>query len=70
LFQSETSAHTKNRRFPTAAEAIRFAVEMLPSLRTLGASLQVGDKHFNADEIHRLYEADDYPLSKVLNDAD
>ena len=32
------------RRFATAAEAIRFAVEELP--RTLGAWMQVGEKAF------------------------
>jgi hypothetical protein len=30
------------RRFATAAEAIRFAVEEFPSIRTLGAWMQVG----------------------------
>jgi hypothetical protein len=31
------------RRFATAAEAIRFAVEDFPAVRTLGAWMQVGD---------------------------
>src|SRR5262245_65999006 len=31
------------RRFATAAEAIRFAVEELPAVRALGAWMQVGD---------------------------
>lgn len=52
------------RRFATAAEAIRFAVEDLPAMRTLGPWLQVGDKRFNSDEIYRLYESDDYPLQR------
>jgi hypothetical protein len=54
----------KYRRFATAAEAIRYAVEELPSLRSLGASMQVGDERFNSDEIQRLYEGNDYPLRK------
>ena len=32
------------RRFATAAEAIRFAVEEFPAVRTLGAWMQVGDE--------------------------
>ena len=52
------------RRFATAAEAIRFAVEDFPAIRTLGASMQVGDEHFDSEEIHRLYESDDYPLRR------
>jgi Arc/MetJ-type ribon-helix-helix transcriptional regulator len=54
----------KCRRFATAAEAIRYAVEELPSLRSLGAWMQVGDERFNGDEIQRLDEASDYPLRK------
>lgn len=52
------------RRFATAAEAIRFAVEDLPAMRTLGAWMQVGDKRFDSGEIHRLYESDNYPLRR------
>jgi hypothetical protein len=52
------------RRFTTAAEAIRYAVEDLQTLKALGAWLQVGDERFNSSEIQRLYEADDYPLRK------
>ena len=39
------------RRFATAAEAIRFAVEELPAVRALGAWMQVGDKRFDGDDI-------------------
>jgi len=52
------------RRFATAAEAIRFAVEEFPAIGTLGAWLQVGDERFDSEEIHRLYESDDYPLQR------
>ena len=52
------------RYFATAAEAIRFAVEDFPSIRTLGAWMQVGDERFDSEEIHRLYESDDYPLRR------
>lgn len=51
------------RRFATAAEAIRFAVEDSPAIRTLGAWMQVGGERFESDEIHRLYDSDEYPLA-------
>jgi hypothetical protein len=40
----------KYRRFATAAEAIRYAVAELPSLRSVGAWMQVDDERFNSDE--------------------
>jgi len=49
------------RRFATAAEAIRFAVEELPGVRTLGAWMQVGEARFNSEDIQRLYESTGYP---------
>jgi hypothetical protein len=55
------------RRFTTAAEAIRFAVEDFPAMRTLGAWMQVGDDRFDSDDIHRLYESDDYPLRRRVH---
>jgi hypothetical protein len=60
-------AHLGYRRFATAAEAIRFAVEEFPALRTLGAWIQIGDERFDGDEIRRLYESDDYPLRRVVD---
>ena len=56
-----------SRRFATAAEAIRFAVEDFPAIRALGAWMQVGDERFNSDEICRLYESSDYPLRRDVS---
>jgi hypothetical protein len=56
------------RRFTTAAEAICFVVEKFPAMRTLGAWMRVGDERFSGDEIHRLYESDDYPLPRRASD--
>ena len=53
------------RRFASAAEAIRFAVEELPSARILGAFMQVGDERFDAEGIRSLYEHRDYPLQRA-----
>jgi Arc/MetJ-type ribon-helix-helix transcriptional regulator len=61
LAKRTKSSRENYRRFATAAEAIRYAVE---TLRTRGAWLEVGDERFNSSEIQRLYEADDYPLRK------
>jgi len=52
------------RRFTSAAEAIRFAVEDFPAIRTLGAWMQVGDERYDSDDIQRLYESGDYPLPR------
>ena len=52
------------RRFTSAAEAIRFAVEDFPAMRTLGAWMQVGDRRFDSDDIQRLYASNDYPLRR------
>lgn len=54
------------RRFATAAEAIRFAVEEIPSIRTLGAWMQVEEERFNGDDIRRLYESTSYPRRRRM----
>ena len=56
--------HTDYRRFATAAEAIHYAVQELRARRSISAWMQVGDERFNKDEINRLYDDGDYPLSK------
>ncbi len=52
------------RRFASAAEAVRFAVEEFPAMRTLEAWLQVGDERFDSDDIQRLYDNEEYPLPR------
>jgi len=52
------------RHFATAAEAIRFAVEDFPPIRALGAWMQVGNKRFDGEHIHRLYESSHFPLRR------
>ena len=68
LFLAKPAKGTKYRRFATAAEALRYAVEDLKTPKAFGAWLEVGDERFNSSEIQRLYEADDYPLRKPLSD--
>jgi hypothetical protein len=52
------------RRFDTAAEAIRFAIEELDPELLLGATLEVDETRFDSDGMRRLYEQDDYPLPR------
>src|SRR5262249_49888102 len=52
------------RRFSSAAEPIRFAMEGLPASRLLGVFMQVGDTRFDAEGIRLLYEHQDYPLER------
>lgn len=49
------------RRFVTAADAIRFAVEELPPGNAFGPWMQVGDERFSTDEIQHLYDSSSYP---------
>ena len=66
LFLSKPAkgSRIKYRRFATAAEALRYAVEDLRMPKAFGAWLEVGDARIDSIEIQRLYEANDYPLRK------
>ena len=52
------------KRFAAAGEAIRYAVEVLPASSFLGTFLEVNEERFNSNEIRRLYENVEYPLSR------
>ena len=52
------------RRFAKAAEAVRFAVEELPSEALLGAYLEVDEQRFDSRGIRQLYESDRYTLTR------
>jgi hypothetical protein len=66
LFLSKPAkgSRTKYRRFATAAEALRYAVEELRTPKAFGAWLEVEDERFNSSKIQSLYETEDYPLRK------
>jgi hypothetical protein len=52
------------RRFARAADAIRFAIEEMPSGSLVGAYLEVNEVRFDSGEIQRLYESAEYPLER------
>ena len=52
------------RRFPHAAEAIRYAIEKLPATVLSATSIEVREKRYGAIQIRALYESDGYPLAR------
>jgi hypothetical protein len=52
------------RRFASAAEALRFAIEELAPAAPAGAALEVGDRRLDLHDMRRLYEASAYPLAR------
>ncbi len=52
------------RRFDSGAEAVRFAIEELPSDVLFGTVLEVNEQRFDATQIRKLYDSKDYPLQR------
>jgi hypothetical protein len=68
LFSSKFSRRGRQpliyRRFVSAAEAIRFAIEDLPAQFLVGTYLEADESRFPSAEIRRLYASSRYPLAR------
>ncbi|MDO9412010.1 MAG: hypothetical protein Q7T81_05485 [Pseudolabrys sp.] len=53
------------RRFDTAADAIRYAVEELPEPLLLGAYIEINESRLGHKDIRALYDSESYPLPKA-----
>lgn len=61
LFAAHGRSGLRYRRFLRAADAIRYAVEKLPSDVLLSARLEVGQKRYDAKQIRALYDSANFP---------
>lgn len=68
LFPSRryAKALSRYRRFATAAEAIRYAVEEMQPAWLVGTMLVVDDARYEGASIRALYDASAYPLERAL----
>jgi hypothetical protein len=68
LYAGISSFRARNARylrFPTAAEAVRYAIEDMPDASLRGVSIESGDNRYEGGQIRALYEAADFPLKRV-----
>ena len=53
------------KRFTSAAEAVRYAIEDMPAVLLRGAFLEVREQRFDGTQILNLYHADTFPLARA-----
>jgi hypothetical protein len=52
------------KHFESAAEAIRYAVEVIPTQNLVGTLLEADDSRYDSKEILRLYTSPSFPLAR------
>lgn len=57
------------RRFDTAAEAIRYAIEEMPPDALLSAVMEVEEQRYDGAAIKSLYAGSRYPLARTAKPA-
>ena len=65
LFAAQGRNGLRYRRFLRAADAIRYAVEKLPSDVLSSARLEVEQNRYDAKQIRALYESESFPLART-----
>ena len=50
------------QRFETGAEALRYAIEVMPRANLLGAIVEADERRYWHGEIRKLYDAPEYPF--------
>ena len=70
LAKRTKNSHDNDRRFATAAEAIRYTVEDYAHVTSflLALGFRFGDERFNSVEIQRNVQIGGYPLRKSASD--
>ena len=58
------SGGMKYQRFDTGAEALRYAIEVMPAQNLPGVVFEADEKRYGHEEIRKLYDAREYPLER------
>ncbi|GEC30871.1 hypothetical protein N181_04655 [Sinorhizobium fredii USDA 205] len=58
------TSRLRYKRFDSVAEALRFAIEDMPSSMLRGSVLEVEEARYNGEQMRELYDADAYPLPR------
>ena len=67
LYSSVATFKTRNSRymrFPSAADAVRFAIEEMPQAALGAIAIECDDDRYEGETIRALYDAPDYPLER------
>lgn len=57
-------SHLRYKRFESAAEALRFAIEDMPTSLLRGSVLEVEDFRLDGAQMRQLYDSESYPLAR------